>query len=150
MNAQVASESPAVAALSAEDRLEIQELIARYCRYEDNGDAQAMAALFVEDGSTVNSRGEAIAGRGALEEAARRRWQSPEARRCVHWVTNIIVEPDDDGARASSYQLIFKVGADSEIRIRSLAAKHDRLRRDGGRWLFVTREVVPLAAGGWG
>lgn len=147
MNAHVGSKSPATTVLSAADRLEIQELIARYCRYEDNGDAQAMAALFVEDGSTVNSRGKAIVGRAALEEAARRRWESPDARRCVHWVTNIIVESADDGARASSYQLIFMVGADSSIQVRSLSAKHDRLRRDRGRWLFVTREVVPLAAG---
>jgi uncharacterized protein (TIGR02246 family) len=147
VNAHIGSKSPATRALSAEDRLEIQELIARYCRYEDNGDAQAMAALFAEDGCTVNSRGQAIAGRDALEEAARRRWESPDARRCVHWVTNVIVEPSDDGASASSYQLIFMVDADSGIHVRSLSAKHDRLRRDGGRWLFVTREVVPLAAG---
>jgi uncharacterized protein (TIGR02246 family) len=147
VNAYAGSKSPATTALSAEDRLEIQELIARYCRYEDSGDAQALAALFVEDGSTVNSRGQAIAGRGALEAAARQRWENPDARRCVHWVTNIIVEPADGGARATSYQLIFVVSADSGVRVRSLSAKHDWLRRDDGHWLFVTREVVPLAAG---
>lgn len=147
MNAHAGAQPSTTAALSAEDRLDIQELIARYCRYEDNGDAEAMAALFVEDGSTVSSRGKATKGRAALEEAARRRWENPDARRDAHWVTNVIVEPDDDGARAFSYQLIFVIGEDSAIRIRSLSAKRDRLRRDGGRWLFVTREVVPLAAG---
>ena len=134
--------------LTADDKLAIQELIARYSMYEDTGDADAMAALFTEDGCTVNSRGAVIRGREQLAEAARRRWEKPEVHRWVHWSANVVVEATDDGAEAHSYAMILVIGDDPEdIRVRSLTAKRDRLRREGGRWLFASREVVPLAAG---
>ena len=136
-----------IASLTADDRLEIQELIARYSTYEDTGDADAIAALFTDDGSTVSSRGVSIVGRSAIAEAARRRWEKPEVHREVHWATNIIVEPNAEGAQARSYHMILVVEEERAIRVRGLAAKLDRLRQENGRWLFVQREALPLAAG---
>jgi uncharacterized protein (TIGR02246 family) len=146
MSDGVGAESAAKGSLSADDRLEIQELITRYSIYEDTGEAEAMANLFTEDGSTVNPRGEATAGRSALAESARRRWESPQVHHWVHWASNVIIESADGGAQAYSYHMILAVdGAESHIR--SVVAKRDLLRRESGRWLFVRREVVPLSAG---
>ena len=135
------------ASLTADDRLEIHELIARYSTYEDTGDADAIAALFADDGMTVSSRGVSTVGRSAIAESARRRWEKPEVHREAHWSTNVIVEPTEDGAEARSYHLILVVDEDRSIRVRGLAAKLDRLRREDGRWVFVKREALPLAAG---
>jgi uncharacterized protein (TIGR02246 family) len=130
------------AELTAADRLAIQGLITRYSVAEDTGDADETASLFIEDGTTVNGKGEVTAGRDAIREAAARRWEKPEVRTKAHWATNVLIESTSSGARARSYHMIIET--DGGFRIAGLVAKHDTFRQMDGRWLFEERRVMPI------
>jgi uncharacterized protein (TIGR02246 family) len=136
----------AVASLTAEDRLDIQQLISEYSFHEDSGDAAAWAALFTSDGSFIGAGRPPVTGTAALVAFARKRWERPEVRARTHWVSNIVIRPTAQGAAAESYQLtVDKIG--KEFRITSVAGKSDELRRENGKWRFHIRRAVPVGGG---
>lgn len=89
--------------LSAEDRLAIQELIARFYLAVDNGDAAGFAATFAEDGVFVVRRGDRDAPsehlRGAAIEQYGVRFSGPDRPRLKHFLGNYVIEPQAEGAR---------------------------------------------------
>lgn len=133
--------------LTADDRNEIRELIARYSHLEDSGDAEAWAELFTTDGSFTGSKGNVVQGREALRDFAADRWLRPEVREYVHWIGNVVITPTEEGAETDSYQMLVQVNADGGCSVRKLSGKHDRLRREDGRWRFQNRAVTPLPVG---
>jgi uncharacterized protein (TIGR02246 family) len=132
--------------LTAEDRLDIHQLIAEYSHYEDNGDAASWGALYTADGRFVGSGGDKeIIGRDNLVEFARRRWaDKPQVRKWIHWVSNVTIRGTADGAASQSFQMTVEAQADGGYRIVKLSAKSDELRREDGKWRFHVRRVVPL------
>ena len=64
--------------LTADDRLAITELLARWNLYEDSGAARAWAELFTVDGTSTSIAGKVLAGHAALEANAAARWNKPE------------------------------------------------------------------------
>ena len=133
--------------LSAEDRLDIHELIAAYSHFEDNGDAASWGALFTADGRFVGSGTKEIIGRDKLIEFARKRWDDkPQVRKWIHWVSNVTIAGTAEGARSQSYQMTVEAKDDGSYRIVKLSAKSDELRRENGKWRFHVRRIVPLPA----
>ncbi|MBC2665842.1 nuclear transport factor 2 family protein [Novosphingobium flavum] len=132
--------------LTTSDRVEIQELIAEYTHYEDNGDAAAWAALYTADGRFVGSGNKLIVGRDQLEEFARSRWNDkPKVRKWTHWANNIVIRPTAEGAEATSYQMVVETNGDTN-HIVKVSGKVDELRRENGRWRFYERKVMHLPA----
>ncbi len=144
MQAISQSDSPNVTPLSAQDRLDIQELISEYCHYEDSGDAEAWADLYTSDGRFVGGGGKLAVGREALVEFATRRWaDKPQVHNWIHWTANIVIRATEDGASARSFQMVVECdGAD--YRIHKLSGKDDVLRRENGHWRFYERRVFAL------
>jgi uncharacterized protein (TIGR02246 family) len=139
------------AELSAEDRLEIQQLIARYSFYEDSGQAESYASLFTSDGTFFGGGDKTVTGREALARFARERWETrPQVRKWTHWVSNIVITPTPDGAEAKSYSMVVeKNGNDgNDYKIVKTSGKHDELRREDGSWRFHVRRVFALPAEG--
>jgi hypothetical protein len=136
--------SAAAGGLSVEDRLDIQQLIAAYNFYEDSGDAESWGQLFTVDGGFTGSENKAITGRDNLIQFAKRRWnEKPQVRKWVHWVSNVVIEPSADGARAKSYQMTIEM-QDDGYRIHKTSIKLDELRRENGQWRFYMRRFAPL------
>lgn len=130
--------------LSAADRIEIQDLLTRYGVAEDTGDGPGTAALFTEDGATVNPRGQVTSGRAAIEAAASKRWDTEANRRKVHFAVNVRIDAFAGGASVRSYNVILSSDGASEPVIESIVEKVDRVGRTEDGWRFVERRVVPL------
>jgi hypothetical protein len=87
--------------LSAEDRLEILELLARYCWAIDCDDGSAWAATFTPDGvfhsllldRSFSGHDELV---GMIETLKQRRLEGPD-RNLIHVPANVVLEPRDDG-----------------------------------------------------
>jgi hypothetical protein len=144
MNQSAPASVQSVGQLTAEDRLDIHQLIAQYSYYEDNGNAEAWAALFTVDGRFVGSGDKLIIGRDNLIEFARRRWEDkPQVRDWLHWVSNVVIRPTADGAEADSYHMTIEKRADGHA-IGRPSGKSDEFRRENGEWRFHVRRVVTL------
>jgi uncharacterized protein (TIGR02246 family) len=133
--------------ITAEDRVEICELIARYNRAIDTGDVEAWVATFAPDGEFEGVVGH-FRGRDELAQFVRAYNEDPkyeEFRVGQHWVNNIIVDADgDDAATVFAHQLMIRPqGTVGEINL--MAWYDDRVVKLDGRWLFAKRKVNPVA-----
>jgi len=131
--------------LGWDDRLEIRDLVARYDRAIDSGNAEAWAACFTEDGSWDG--GIRVDGREALLAFARSLPTDAAfaaLRGARHFVANHLVEetgPDEARLLCDNLMLQPREGGVAAI----LAADYDdRLRRVDGRWLFSSRHTRPV------
>lgn len=130
--------------LSWEDKLEIQELVARYDRAVDTGDAEAWALCFTEDGSWDG--GIRVEGREALAEFVRGLPENPvfaPFRGARHFVANVLVEetaPGEARLRCDNLMLQPREGGPAAL---AAADYDDLLRRVDGRWLFAARRWRP-------
>lgn len=130
--------------LPAADRLAILELVARYNRAVDSGDADARAETFTADGVWDSETGGVIRGREAIREHARTR--APFAHTWRHWTNSPVVEGGGGEARARQYLLL--LGIDGPPRPRLIGAYEDTLRREPDGWRFARRRLVTHARGG--
>ena len=120
--------------LSVEDRLAIQELLARYNHAIDGGDPEGWAATFAPDG-TFESRGEVHTGTEQLATFARGFQQRlPGAR---HWNNNLVIDGDGEQATTTCYLQLWREG-----QLASEGRYVDTLRKIDGQWRFTSRKVV--------
>jgi SnoaL-like domain len=132
------------ARLSAEDRLEILELLARYCWAIDCDDGPAWAATFTPDGvfhslllnRSFSGRDELI---GMIETLKQRRVEGHD-RNVIHVPANVVLEPRDDGKVRLVAQLLgprkdandqadFAIGWYDDVVVRTPAGWRFELRR---------------------
>jgi len=95
--------------LTALDYFEIHNLISRYAHGFDSGarGGAMYADVFTDDGAFADGTGRVIEGRDAIAQLGS---GGPNSRKgptnAGHFITNIVVEPTADGARARSYVMI--------------------------------------------
>jgi hypothetical protein len=129
---------------NSSDRLEIQELTARYAWSLDTGDEEAFVACFCRDGELVWDVFETEGRwRGSL---ALRRFiayfrQRPESAGRQHHVSNLVVTPTDVGAHARSYVAVALRRDDGPHLLHVMGYYEDDLAREDGRWLFSRRYI---------
>jgi uncharacterized protein (TIGR02246 family) len=136
----------------ARDRQEIDELMWRYARALDTGNADAYAALYTADGQ-FSAGGTATKGREALKKmiAGTRQPQAgaqPATPRppMYHTTANHqIVFTDKDHARIDAYHITLVAGAGRETppRVAGVGRSIDELERVNGQWLIKSRNVAP-------
>ena len=126
------------------DILEIRDLCARYNYYADQGDGEAYAALYVEDGEfEVEGHG---VYRGPAELAA---VAATAAKRTVHVTADPIIEIDGDTATQRS-RLISCMRTPDASRNEFVNTGYyvDTLRRTPRGWRIVRRKAeLDLTAG---
>lgn len=128
--------------LSASDRLEIHELMARYAWSLDTGDEDAFVQCFGSAGELVWDVFETPGiWRGA---AALRRFigyfrQRPESAGRQHHVTNLIVSAAASGAIARSYVAVALRQGDGPHRLHVMGYYEDELVRENGHWRIARR-----------
>lgn len=133
------------------DRAEIEELMWRYARALDTGDADAYAALYTTDGQ-FRSGANATQGRDALKQmiaGARQTGAQQAARRppMYHTTANHQLRfIDEDHARIDAYHITLVAGAGPETppRVAGVGRSIDELERVNGRWLIKSRNVAPV------
>lgn len=124
-------------ALTIADRLDIQDLAARYNTAIDGGDAEAWTATFTSDG-TFESGGRTHQGAEALTAFATNFAERMAGAR--HWNNNMVIEGDGDQATLACYLMLMRGG-----QVVTTARYEDTLRREDGQWRFASRRVVPDA-----
>ena len=128
--------------LTLADKIEINELIARYNVAIDDGDADGWARTFAPDGVFDGIVGR-FEGRDEIAAFARRYSSDPQYadfRACQHWVNNILIDGHGDEATLRADHQMVKPTEDGG-RILLVARYDDSLRRVDGEWLFASRRV---------
>lgn len=126
--------------LTTEDRLEIQELYARYNHAIDFGDGPAWAACFSADG-TFESGGTVTTGPDALAGFAS---AFPTRLKARHWTNNLVLDEGPDGVSGKCYLQLLRLtpGERPPASVLTTAIYHDRLTRTADGWRFASRKVV--------
>ena len=134
------------------DRQQIEELMWRYARALDTGDAEGYAALYTTDGQ-FSSGGNATKGRDALKQmiaGTRQRQEGAQqaARPPMYHTTanHQLVFTDKDHARIDAYHITAVAGAGRETppRVAGVGRSIDELVRVNGQWLIKSRNVAPM------
>lgn len=122
--------------LSADDKLEIQELAVRYANAMDAGDDQAWLATWEDDGVWEGGLGR-YEGKAGLTKLLADLGARVQGKR--HLMTNFVIEGDTTTASQTCYMVV----ADrvNEARIIATGVYTDKLKKTAGRWRFASRTV---------
>jgi hypothetical protein len=136
------------------DRVEIEDLMWRYCRALDTLNEGAYADVYTADG-TFTYNGETSRGRAGLMKVisdTRRTRQEREAQGggktppIYHVIaTHTVTFTGRDTARYDSYWMTVygTTGANAPVRVNSVGRAIDELVRVNGKWLIRTRNISP-------
>jgi uncharacterized protein (TIGR02246 family) len=151
--------TPAIAQISTpslqevQDRLMIEDLMARYEWALDTGDADAYGALFTSDGVLVSGPRE-TKGRDAIAKEVRdlsARFRAAEKanadgtptrpRKVIHSYSNVILDIKGNEATAKSNWIeVWNIRTGSP-EVGGAGEYHDRLVKQNGKWQFQHREI---------
>lgn len=133
---QVAALARRVQAL--EDELAIHRLIVAYGLAVDTGDADASAAVFVEDGVYDVDGPLLMQGREAVRAMVRGPKHQSMLPNCAHQIGPAVVELAGDRAVARGYSRVYHRQPDG-IRIYRVSLNRWDLERRDGKWLIARR-----------
>ena len=143
------------AKLTAEERLDIQELFARYCWGLNTGDPEKVLACFTEDGALVHPPQGRCQGEANIRKLLDELWYGRPSWFVgrQHLASNFMFEKTEEGANVTAYWTITQKDVDSgRTYIYALGHWNNICVQDGGEWKFreigVTiwnRETVPWA-----
>ncbi len=128
-----------MAELSTADRLEIEQLYAKYNHAIDFGDGAGWANTFTADGSFDQGRGEPMVGTEALSAFAS---GFPAMVKGRHWINNLVVEQSSSGASGKCYLMLMNLAAEGGPAPMVTAVYHDELTNGSDGWRFSARKVV--------
>ena len=130
-----------MSALSIADRLDIQDLFARYCFLVDQGKADEWTALFSPDGVFDVPGLAHMVGPAQIRQIAEM-VASKSQGKWRHQITNLLAEPDgENGARVTMYSLVTDwSGAGS---VGTFNDYTGRLRKIAGQWRIVELVAKP-------
>lgn len=130
--------------LTPADRIEIHELVARYCWAIDTGDAEGLADCFASDGVLAWDAFDVPLrwqGADALRHFAGFLRDQPSTAGRQHHVTNLVIEPDGDGARGKAFVAVALRQGDGPHLLNVMGWYEDRYRREGDQWKIAERTI---------
>jgi len=124
------------------DRLEIQELMARYSFGINFGDIEGFVGCFSDDAIFETPLG-THKGSEALRKYVSSRSEERRTRPVRHFVTNLIfTELREDRATTKSYFFMTRVLKDSDtIQFLTTGTYTDKLRKIDGKWRISHRKI---------
>jgi uncharacterized protein (TIGR02246 family) len=133
--------------MSVEDKLAIQEVLARYSYAYDSKDAEAFAQLFVEDGifevivQGAPSPTVRLSSRAAIREWAAQRHQLNAASQARHYQLNVLIdELTAETASARTMLLLTRQGTpDAAPTLHLTGVYYDKWRKTREGWRLVLR-----------
>jgi len=128
-----------------EDRVLIRELYSRLYWAHNFGDAEGVQACFAPGGHTLRHDGE-VRPPATSGQTAKTWSGEPVARTRQHHVTNIIVDPDEDGhddrRKVRAYFFVTEVAEPPLTRVRWSCYSNDTVQKVDGEWLFFRRQIT--------
>lgn len=130
--------------ITVEERLEIQELYARYSVHADVHDGEKWAACYTNDGvfvpSITGAAGRTIAGREALKAFI----TDPELAEMLtrHWYSNFILKRVGEAVHATCYAMLLDVTEKGKAQIAASVTYSDIIVREDGAWRFKERRPI--------
>jgi uncharacterized protein (TIGR02246 family) len=135
-----------------QDRIAIEDLVARYSVALDSGDAQGYANLFAAHGE-LTSQGKTYRGhdeilgslRGALrspaeEEVALARGE--KVRRLRHLISGVKIDITGDRGTVRANWVTVSMAPDNRPGIGGMGYFDDAVVKEDGRWLFATHNLI--------
>lgn len=119
-------------------RLEIQQVLYRYCRGVDRGDSALIASVYHGDAVDQHGAWEGL-GRAFAEYLVPKMDQAPRVGQ--HHITNALIEVRGGGAEVESYFIALHPEAE-EAHALVCGRYLDRFERRGGVWRIAHRCVV--------
>lgn len=131
--------------VSADDRMEIHDLLMAYVHASDTGDIDAYAATFAADGVLLTSGGERYAGTQAIREHARHSLHQAGKRGRQHYFQQMRVAREGDAIRVFSYWMVADMTSQPRAaRVRSMGTCDDLcIRAADGTYRFAERKIAP-------
>ena len=130
--------------LAAADRLDIQEVLARYAWSLDTGDEDAFVACFTHDGELTWDVFDTPGhwhGPAALRRFIAYFRSRPETAGRQHHISNVVLTPADGSVRARAYVLVALRSGEGEHRLNVMGYYEDELRRENGCWRLARRVI---------
>lgn len=120
-----------------EDIDAIAKLKAAYCAAcDDDHNGEAVAALFVEDGTWERAGQPPCHGRDAIAAYMNRIHHSRVMNRSAHMVTNPVIEVDGDEATGRWRFVMMYTASDDRSFVRIIGHYRETYVRRDGRWFF--------------
>jgi len=119
------------------DDAAIRNLIASYAHATDDGDGEALAALFVEGGG-LESLGLSITGSDKLTALIKGIYHA----NLKHLQLNTVITVDGARASAVSDLVVQAMVPDAGWQTMAQGRYHDEMTRQGERWQFTKRLIV--------
>ena len=136
--------------LSAEDKVAIMELIARYAQCIDGGDRDGYTANFVPDATiewvngSVHGHDQIRAWVGDMIDTGQ---VGSDPAKVRHFVGIPYITGDSERANVRTYVILFTLG-EGEVRVPFVGSYTDTCVKAGGQWLFEKR-IIGADLGGF-
>jgi SnoaL-like domain len=125
--------------LSADDRLDIQQLVARYNFALDSGNGEEFASCFVADGRFDYTADLRVEGQEKLREFPAMVAGLGLIR---HMVSSFLIDGDGDQATSRCYCQVFGINRNGSAYVVSQGAYEDRVIRTDAGWRFRERRYI--------
>lgn len=126
--------------LTADDRLDIADLLARYAHAMDGTDPQAFLACFIPD-AEMDIGYRTVSGEAEMREFADYFTAKP-GRPWYHHISTIAIEGDQERARSRSYMLMTDLDEQGRTRHAGCCTYFDEFVKIDDRWLMARHRVV--------
>src|SRR5215469_5235890 len=136
--------SPPAGKLSVEDRIAIQDLIARYAWALDTGDVDSLVACFTPDAVVIEEVFEdpdRWEGHEGVRRLAQHYGSSPGFPGRQHHVSQSLVEGDGERCSVKSFAFVTECRGEPPYTLRFTGYYDDLLVKAGGEWLFKERVI---------
>lgn len=130
--------------LTAEDRLDIQELLAAYAWTFDTGDVEGFVGCFTADAVLCEDAFEEPdrwVGEAGIRAMAEFFFSRPSFPGRQHHVSHIMIDGAGDEATVRSFCFVTDCKGEPPFMVRFAGHYLDRVVRQGGRWLFQDRLI---------
>lgn len=134
--------------LSTEDRLDIQDLYARYAWALDTGDVEGVVQTFVPDGVVVTTNGDRHEGRDGIRAWGKARLAVPKAFGSQHVACQLLMQGDGEICKVKSYRatLTYNQVEETKRAVDVVGYYLDTCVKRDGVWYFSER-VFKIWAG---
>ena len=130
-----------------EDSRQIENLIYSYAERIDNGDLESVAALF--HNAEIFSAAHDVRRTGFDEvlemyQTSTRLYESTATPQTKHLTTNVIIEVDEGGMKASARSYYTVIQATDSLPLQPIISGRykDRFRKIENQWQFSSREMI--------
>lgn len=131
--------------LPVEDRLDIEELFAKYCWGMNTGDIDAVLACFTADAVMIYPPHAPVQGHQKIRASVEDTWYSRPGWFVgrQHLATNFVMSRQDDGVRVKAYWTIAQRNLESmQMYLLSLGHWDNLCVKQSDTWLFKSQLVV--------